>query len=265
MKQWLKDLLISALSQEGISGKELSFESAALAGANKIWGYFILFAIGLTLVYFIIEINKRWAFEGADVNVKSFMAPFLKLAIAILILSQAANIFSTFVSFNNTIVARDWASDDDDEDATDTTATEQMITDEVNKLGLVEQVVMFIPALFMWVIGLVINLVYKYKAILYKAEFLLRLSVTPIALGDVYSGQNANAIRWIKGFIALILYGACFNIIPFLMKFIAIGSLENCSDLWELLSALVMMLAIPFAEIGMLGIARNVTKEVMGA
>lgn len=173
-------------------------------------------AVSLTTIYFLIELNRKMVFEGNDVTLKTFSAPFIKYAAAIGIISQYNSICSAMASAHDSFLTAIYNAV-----YSDTTATNTMLEafgDAKNNLtGTLGFFLLFI-ILFLLIlssiVALVVKFVYWYKSLGYRLEVLFRIGLTPIACADVYSGQNSNAVRWLKAFLGTILYGSAFIIIP---------------------------------------------------
>ena len=75
-----------------------------LSTVNVVWHYLAIIGIGMTLIYFLIEINQKLALEGRDLTLKSIFAPILKLFVAIVILSAGAEIMSWILSLNDIMI-----------------------------------------------------------------------------------------------------------------------------------------------------------------
>ncbi len=233
---------------------------------NIIWQYFVLFAIGLTLVYFLIEINEKWALEGRDLTLKSMFAPFFKLVIAIIILLYASRIMSAMLTWNNGIMTSL-------QDKMDAKAIEDFYGDGSGDDikdgilggigGLLQYVIMFIPFLLILIVSFLIRLVLVYKCILYKVELLWRVSITPVAVTDVYQGQRSNAIRWFKGIIAHIIYGASFMVVPYLIVKINPITITASNGVFDAIKGMLTFLVVPFAYLGLLTVIKQATKEAL--
>lgn len=264
-------VLTQLISNSGVSKDELTMDNTYVTtqGFQAVWEYFILIGIGLTIVYFLIEINKRWALEGANMTFKNMFAPFLKLIIACVVMMLSAQFYGWLLSFNNFIA--EWA-----DALTFTTAlggTDEQIRDAINNMDFWAKIIMILPALIMFLVSILCNLVWIYKALLYKFELLIRVMFAPIAMSDVYSGNNTTATRYVKGTLALILYGMCLIIIPRMVNgFVIDGFLQELKDLftaggWEIFDvifAFVKMAVAPIAAIGLTSAVRQITKDAVG-
>lgn len=297
------------LSGGGCKAEDLTFSKTLVKVSESIWGYLAILASGMTIMYFLIEINQKMAFEGRDLNLKSVGAPFLKLAFAMILVAHGASIASNILGFHNGLVkwadntltvtaltskeigflAGEKSSETPAGDGTDTPETgsggeakkeldadqRQKIKDKMKSTNIITLMGAIIPILLMWIIQLVLSLIWKYKAITYKLEFLWKLGVTPLALSDIYSGLSSNAIRWIKGLIATSIYGASFIILVKLGSSISLsGVLDSIDRIIEgenFLSAfldgigyMISFVVIPFAELGVLGAVKQATREALG-
>lgn len=284
MKDFLIELIDNIVKVVGAGGASIKFTDADMSLVAGLWKYLALIGVCLTLTYFLLEMNRRYALEGGDVNFKTMFAPFLKLIMALILLSQGAKIISRVVAIGNI-----WADDfvvemgleEDAEKATsgtggtdatsgtdETNANAESLKDVIGKLGFFKQIAMIIPILVAYLIALAIRIAWEYKAILYKLEVLFRVGISPIALADIYSGQNSNAIRWVKGMIALVLYGASLTILPALgIKFGVTKLAEglDASSLWGAFYGIVLLIVAPFAALSCASVAKQACKEALGA
>ena len=269
-----------------------------LAGAKEIWNHIFILAIGMTIVYFLLEINRRFAFEGNDVTLKTIGVPFFKLALAVIILSRGAEIAVGVLSAGNGLIdfavnqssgfTAGMANVFDDNIASNAKAQEMMtllestdpsfnsLSVEIGErvcsgLSFIGVVIVSFVLILMFLVQKICNIVWYYKAIMYKLEWIFRLAFTPIAFSDIYSGQNSRAISWFKGLIGMALYGMGFILLPAIGNGMAIthlasviGNFQTGTDngVWALIGSLLTCLVYPIATIGCLSAVRQVTKEV---
>ena len=73
--------------------------------------------------------------------------------------------------------------------------------DALLNMDIISKVIAALPLLICWGITLALQIVWIYKAIAYKLEVVWRVGITPIALADVYSGQQSHALRYLKNFL----------------------------------------------------------------
>lgn len=284
----LFDLIINTIfGTGGCSAEDLQFSIAFNGMIADMCNYLGVIGIGMSIIYFLIEMNRRYAFEGNDLNFKTMLAPLLKLVCTVLVFRKAPTIVKLFLQMYNSIVAKadslgtsygDAAAvlnlfdgKDGAGDATGIEAMLNVIFNLLNGFGLWELIIIVLFALLFWLISLVLKLVWKYKAIQLKLEILWKIVITPAAMTDVYSGQNASSIRWIKGFVSLALYGAALILIPHLGGTLVISALSDIDFtengiklLMNILAYMAQCLAVPFAELGVLGAVKQLCKEALG-
>lgn len=294
MESFLENLLLSILRGVSISADSLKISTADSSALNTVvkdmFNAVMLIGTGLTIAYFLIEINRKMMFERDDFTVKSAVAPLFKLAIVLFILENSWNIVQALVNAHNDIIA---ASADWGKDGAGKALGE--ITDlggehPFSSLGLVAKCIACLPMIIAWLVSCVCTFVYWYKSIGYKIEFLYRIGLTPVAFADVYSGNNSNMYRWFKGFFAFALYGAAFIIIPKITyrlvldtysvfwtgageKALSKDALENPvgmvtliagSGIWTFIKFVFLQLLAPIAAIGTISSVRQLTKEAFG-
>lgn len=250
---------------------------------KNAWNYLALIGVGMTLIYFLIEMNQKLAIEGSqNMTMKSLMAPFLKLMIAIVILCNGSKITMGLLSINDTFVAHfngTAVSDsstpstptvtDPDTEGMDATSAEVYVKmrDAMADLGMVQAVIFCLILLLAYLVSLVVMLVWMYKAVSYKLEVLFRVAITPVALADVYSGSHSNAFRWLKGFLALALYAVAIIILPKIATLLGASllatGLASGAGLWDLTRALFTLFVAPFAALGVASTVKQMCKEAL--
>ena len=296
---FIDGLINSMMDNSVIDSKTILIKDGYLNIANSMWSYFNIIAIGMLLIYFLLEVNQKLAIEGRDLTLKSFFGPFLKLAIAIAVVSQGARIVSAIIELSNDFVTQSDANGSIGVNTNNLLSQNEWIhgadayavfeTFAKTQMGFMERILLAVFMLIAWVITQVLGLVWAYKSILYKIEFIFRVGVTPIALADTYNGMNSHAIKWLKGLLAMGIYGMAFLIIPKLgynllmadvvnvyenqlntIKGAANGTLSvndymsaGISNGWSLLWILISFIVVPFAEIGCLSLCRQVSKELL--
>lgn len=298
-KKFLGDLFSTVFeflySGGGCNATDLQFSNEMLTLSKNIWNYLAVVGLGLTIMYFLFEMNQKLALEGRDLNIKSVIAPLLKFAVAFAILSNGGKLVGGVLQFHNNFAT--WADSsaaavfevtesatpepggtDGEEGTTEYTEEEakEKVKTKISGLGMIEAVVAFLPALLMFLIQLALSIVWKYKALVFKLEFLWKVGLTPIAFSDVYNGGNSNAIRWFKGLIATAIYGASFILIAKLGGSLAIGNVMSVIDvalsgtenilanIGNFFASYMGYLVIPFAELGVLSAVKQATREALG-
>lgn len=258
-----------------------------------ILGWLRPIALSLTIVYFIVECNKRWAIEGNDIQIKTFGAPFFKLALAAGIIGNIQQITVSIQKGINGMIgyadsylsSYSWSTLNTD--STTSGSVGEVIFDNLG--GSKSTIIALILILFLIVfilVSLVIKLMFFYKAICFKVEFFLRIGVTSIACADIYSGSNSQAARYLKSLVGFGLYGMSFIMIPAIVTNVissdivtsalgvtaaegtfsnpweaAIGSLSTMGDV---LKVLIVYTLAPVASLGMINVAKQVSKEALG-
>lgn len=264
-------LLELAINNQGVQPESLHISETAIVLIRPLWSELSLVGFGLTIVFFVVEINKIYAFEGRDMNIKSFLKPFLKFAVALYALSNATEIISTFLNWHNSFVTFvDGAFSAGDLGDLDGNSVAQDLLDSMSTVTKIISVFFLCPT---FSFGLIMSLVWTYKAYGYQFELIYRVGITPIALADIYSGMNANAIKWLKGFFGLALYGVSFMAIPRLGTIIMIDQFTKSLDalmdgsvasIIPLITTLLGALLVPVAELGVLSTIKQMCKEAIG-
>lgn len=281
MEDIIIGMLDAVMDLGTLDASSLMFGSGRPAAMNilrPIWNYLALVGIGLSLIYFLLEMNQKLALEGRDLNLKSFFSPFLKLMVSIAVLANGSTIVSMLLSLNDNFISAAnnalitnpaGAYDNGGQSAID--GMKQIIEDG----GLLFQLGILVPVFGMYVISMVLCLVWWFKALTYKIEVLFRVSITPLGLCDVYSGQNSNAIRYLKGFLVLGVYAGSMILLPRISTMLAVEAFADASEaikngsltgIWDLIKALLqVMFVAPFAALSCANLARTAAKEALGA
>ena len=198
---------------------EISESVASSSSILSLFEFLKIFAIELSIIYFLLELNKKFTFEGGDVTMKTFFAPFVKFALSIAVIDNLDRIWNGIIASHNSILrmANGWENN----------IVSSALTDNDIHLNLIVGILFAIMLIIMWVISQVIKWVWWYKTISYKIEFMFRLGVTPIAVADCYNGLSSTAIKWIKGCLGFTIYGVAFILIPKVAFDISAGTLNN--------------------------------------
>lgn len=240
---------------------------------GKIYNYIGILGIAMALTYFLMEMNEKLALEGRDLTMKSFFSPFLKLMVAIGVISQSGDIVTYIISFNDQFIKTISKAAKNSDALTNLATTFDSFTEAIGNFSFfVLFAVLFILLLTM-IVGLVLKLVWWYKGMLYKLELLFRLAFLPAAVADVYSGRHSNAIRYFKGFLALGFYGVSLVALPAVALNLSTAMMQDQieklsaggADFITIISCLLMFLISPFAAIAASNIVKQVSKEALGA
>lgn len=272
-----------SLSPKTLRMRNLTSSGVGAAIASDMFDFFLVLAEALTIIYFLLELNKRFAFEASDITLKTFAAPFLKLCLAIGLMNNGKEIVNWTINFyNNSILAGLSTS------VTEVTADSLGFgsTNPFDTLGLIIQIALLIPILIFFLVSLVLQFVYWYKTIGFKLEFYFRMGLTPIALADCYNDMSSSAIRWIKSLLGMGVYGSAFIILPQLCFDMVIDQFGGSGSeldtmisggfVWDdmlgdiigfignVIKLLAMLLLAPIAALGSLSAIRQAIKEVLG-
>lgn len=241
----------------------MKFTSADLGLVNKFWALIQIIAIGMTIIYFLMELNRAWLYEGREMTVKTFGAPFIKFAIALGVLQVSKKLVGWILSGCNALIS---SADSLESDLTPDTPQANMFENVTLWTFIVYILILFIFVL----VSQIISLVFLYKIVVFKLEFLLRLCATPIALSDIYSGANSLGVKWLKGLFAMGLYGAFLVLLPKIGLAYMGGPLNdynnaaNIGAIGQFFRAFIAAIVVPIAEIGAMSVARQVSKEALG-
>ena len=279
MLDMINSLLKAVCNPPAISGDTLKFNlrTTKPVGAIYLEPLSTLFdicaslAMALTIVYFLIEMNRRWVFEASDVTLKTIFVPFLKLLAAVGLITHAKQIAVATMSVFNEMV-----------DVLEEEVYDSWDAITLSGLGLIACAFILLPLLIVWLVSLVIQFAYWYKVMGFKLEFYYRAAVTPIAMADIYNDFSSGSIRWIKSLFAFGLYGLAFLVLPPLCKILVadvanVGSIttmisDSAAELaenvflgiWDFIKALVCGLLAPMAALGTLSVVKQLTKEAVG-
>lgn len=238
------------------------FKGLTSGTVSVIYDFLRIVGLGLTIIYFIIEMNQKLALEGRDLNIKSAFAPFLKLMVAIAAIQYSGKIVGWIISLNDVFIKTVAKSSEDQNLDTFMKSIEKAAEDA----GFFLLAFAMLILLIIMVVSLVLQLVWLYKAIMYKLELLFRLALLPIAVSDVYQGANSSAIKYLKGFFVLGIVGAACVSLPPLAIQIAMNGISEAAanaDIWTAMGALGQLLVAPFAALAATGIVKQLAKEAL--
>lgn len=232
--------------------------SGRLAG---VYNYLVLIGIGMTIVYFLMEMNQKLALEGRDLNMKSMFAPFLKFVCAVVAIRYSGEIVSYILALNDNFVQHIWD-----------------INPTVGDLGGGDAAIdggffLMLFVVFFCIIGLILSvilkLVWMYKALLYQMEVYFRIALLPVAVADVYSGMHSNGIKYVKGFLALGIYAVSMIVVPNVLIDISLSwgltGTQEGGNIFIAISGVLALLVAPFAALGATSVTKQLAKEALGA
>lgn len=261
-----ENIISSLTNMEGVADY-MKIEQANLDLMMPLWDYLAIIAMGLTLVYFLMEVNRKFALEGGDLNFKSMFSPFLKLFIALVILTQAKNIVAILCNINNAFIDEgvNLIKKNTNPEGSD------LIEETLKKVNFFTAIGMLLPMLLGWLCGMLIKIVWIYKAFMVKLEFVFRIGITPIACADIYSGQNSNAVKYLKGFLVLGITAIGIIFLPYIATMsgfikLSVDTSGFDANPLNILSAIaITTLVAPFAALSCASAIKQVAKEALGA
>lgn len=265
MNNLINNVIEAMTNSSSMDVRWLLFEDNSLfLFIDQIWDYVFIIGLGMTLIYFLLEVNQKLALEGRDLTMKSFFAPFLKLLIAVAVMANGAKVVSWLLTFNNTFVSYvdsnlTLSISPNDSDVYDA------MRDALLNMDIISKVIAALPLLLCWGITLALQIVWIYKAIAYKLEVVWRVGITPIALADVYSGQQSHALRYLKNFLVLGIYAASMITLPRIANTLVLNTAVTVDNLFDIFAAFAQMIMAPFAALGALSVAKTAAKEALGA
>ena len=165
--EWVLNLVTTVIAQAcSLDAKYVTIQGGGdwdkmTSIVKEIYNYLAIAGIAFTLVYFLMEMNEKLALEGRDLTMKSFFAPFLKLMVAIAVISQSGKIVSSIIMFNDTFITKisNLAKAGDTTQA-DLAEVMTKLMEMFGKLGFFILLVVLIILMLTAIIGLVLKLVW---------------------------------------------------------------------------------------------------------
>lgn len=255
------------------SGVNGGFDNALLLNIiNTIWQYFKLAGMGIAIIYFLMELNNKMGFENGNITLKTFAMPFVKLCLAIVMLAYAptlmSNMFAVNDSFINTVnsisVSSSSSSSTDTDADADSVPDPAGMKEKIQKSTLITQIGYLLPLLLVWLVSVIANLIWIYKALTYKIELVFKISLTPLAIVDCYNTNSTAVIRWAKSVLGLVIYGGCLMLLS-RMAYLTLETEALSADttFFDWLLSGVKALVMPFVMLGVTGTIKQVCKEAL--
>lgn len=264
MKDFFMALIDAMADTSALAPDKIKFNNATMLGfANDIWKYFMLVSLGMAIIYFLMEMNTKIAFEGNNLTMKSIFAPILKFGFTFFILCYSPKIIGYAIDIGNSFI--DFVDTKITLTDVDTYAgASKAFGDATSGFSILVMIVAGLFLIIAWLINMVLQLVWLYKAALFKLEVFWRIGMSPIALAEAYGGQHSGAMRWLKGTIALAVYGAALVALPRLvieMMGTDMPTIANSGNFWAFITFIFNTLIYPFAGLGACSIVKQVMKE----
>lgn len=276
MKSLLKamiDAIFNNLQISPSSLKEILIFDGTLYGAIQeavVW--FGSIALVLSIIYFIVEMDRLVLLHGANVDMKALYAPMFKFGASMMILLNGRVVMKFILDFwnacinfglsnnalNGNSLSNGWGN------------AANMFSDAIDG-GFFFLLFMFLPLILFWIVSVIVSIIWNYKAIVFKFKFVFRVLFAPVALADIYQTNNSQTIRYIKGSLALAIAVAGFLLLPRIGAIVASTYLTNMltemesggSGMWDVLASFANCILVPIAELGAIGAIEQFAKEAL--
>lgn len=245
------------------NGATVDVQNVILAGINGIFSNLCVFGLCLSIVFCIIELNKKFAFEGNDLTLKSIFVPFLKLGISVVVLANGGTLIGKFLEYH------DWLIDNMSSWWDNSTEFNDAMAGELADMGLLAAIVFAVVILLLFIVAQICGFIWRYKGLTYKIELIFRAAIAPVALADIYSGQNSTAVRYLKGFLATAFYAAMVCVVPQVGITLGMSMIQGSGTVGtgalDNVGYVLQLLVLPIAELGMMGTLKSLAKEAVGS
>ena len=272
------DLILGFVSNTGgASESYLKFNGFKFGVFNSIWDITIGVAYGILAICFCYELNTKVAMTGGEMTPKMIAAPFLKLIMSVIVLDNAKSVMGWMPDLYDSWVQQGLDISVSAVDIGITDADKETIADALLQgAGILHLLPILLLAVLVFLVGIILKFAWNYKALMLKLELYFRLSVAPMAFADSFNGLSSTSLRYFKGCLALALYGIAFGALPalganlmgseFATAFASVGdtTIEVGERFFAFFNAALLVLVLPFAELGVLGAIKQVCKEAVG-
>lgn len=229
-------------------------------------------ALGMLIIYFLIHLNKEVLTNGREFTLFTLYAPLLKFGIGAVVIFMGDKIMSAVLSINDAFI--DLVGQSISEASTaEMTQLMQFMHDYMKDLSFLACVGYLPGFLISWLTSILISLVIIYFAVSRTLEILVRVAFAPIALGDVFNGEQSNAIRYIKKVVGLILWGGLMMVVVYIGSQLqsmgfndiigkAVSAGSNFS-IWDI-SFIGGWILFPLATAGLLSGLKQASNDLLG-
>lgn len=281
---WLLNFCFVAIGGFGLEALKVSQNEFALV--ERLWDFVAPIGVAISVLFFLIEINKTMMMEGNNMTLKSLGNPLLKLVISFAFIQYGIQIIGDFVNFGNAFL--EWATENFD-GGTDVADMAQQVADATNiftadgwdlitgQMSFWGLLCMLSASLLYFAASILVSLIIEFKCLILKLEVLLRIGLAPLVIGDVYEGKNSASIRYLKKILACFTYGAGMIIVLKLGAGIMnatfdVSALENAADvvsaggdaLWMMIKQVLYPIIINIAVIASFGMIQRTSNDVWG-
>lgn len=245
----------------------LKINNKDLGVANEIWKYVAIIGMVMLCIFFLIDLSKASIQAMSDSRLQQIASPFFKLILGIAFLQYGDDIVGGLLGIGNKAVDFIYGKNGKLFDGTGSDSITTQLIEQVAEMNLLEATGQLVPASIFWLASIFVSLIILYQAISRKIEIVLRVGLTPIALGDVYQLENSTAIRYLKKLFALVLWGFIMVAILKIGSNIVAGDLSTIfkTDKVDSISMVVFMpLLVPLAEAGMISSSKQILFDALG-
>lgn len=250
---------------------------------NGVWSFIgnafnAVSSIGMALAVTVFILNLIDLASKDNATFENFVKLILNIIFTIATINMAPQIINVFIGINDTLV--------------DTISKIPVSSSNVpgnpvidTGLGIVESLVAIVILLIPWLVGLIADLALMFPLISRCLEVAWRCVFFPIGVCNFTGGAQSPAIRYIKNLAATLLVGAfyivvikigvaaCMSIIDGLFGtgtqtviegFVKITSgMAFLDALWSIIRAVLLIIIIKFATLGVMMSGSRVMKEVI--
>ena len=245
----------------------LRFQDSDLGVVNTVWKYVAPIGLCMCLVYFLIELNKILLLQGQDFTLNSLGAVLLKLGISWFFISRGAELVGYALDINNALVnlGADLSNTGDTAGKLQD-AGESFLT-YLEDVGLLESIGILVMLFIVWLVAVIASFALIFQAVSRKLEMLVRVALAPVALGDMYNGEQSNGFRYLKKILALGFWGLAIEMV------VAIGGELSAEVIDSIFSGnvsginvteMASFLLFPLAEAGIAATLKQVSCDLFG-
>lgn len=243
--------------------------------ANRIWEILAPLGVFFAIIYFLMDMDRAVFTAGSSWSIQQLAGPMLKFGACMLVLEQGGRIVGAVCGLGNQFI--------DLSNGLLTSSTgagayscSQDVYDFFKNMGIIQAVIFILFLALTWIVDLIVKFMFMYKTIVYKIELILRLGITSAILGDFWEGKHSAAVRWLKKLFGHFMYGGAFLLILYIGHELAETSVVSAltaggggalgtttNNVFSMLCLLIYGMAVPIAQIGVLGAAKQACAEIM--
>lgn len=233
--------------------------------STTLWNALIPLAELMAIMYFLIEMNEAIFRAQSSWSIQQLGGPLLKLGAMFMVIENGQTIVNAVKEAGNGFI--DVCLGSLTPENTTTVTMDQATLDMMKDLKIGTALIFVIATLIIWVATSIVKFIFIYKSIVYKIELILRISFTPVIMGDFWEGKHSNGVRWLKKLFGCFMYGGSFILILIIGQHlgttISLDGLTGDEDIWDSLLSIVYGCVVPIAMVGTLGAAKSACMEIM--